>query len=265
MPAVLVIGGTDSSGGAGLSRDLRVLTDCDVLGVPVVTGVTAQTHAAVHSMHAVPPEVVREQISAALESNVILAIKIGMLGARATVEAVARSLPVNDAVPIVLDPVLVASSGKALVDDSGREAMRELLLPNVTLLTPNIPEAAALLDAAASHGATATHECVSCEAALHDEATLVDLAQRLRALGPQAVLVKGGHGSGEHCVDILSCDDGEIVRLSARRLPVTMRGTGCALASAIAAGLARGLPLPYACRFGKHYLLNQFQARAAGG
>ncbi len=244
--SVLVIAGSDSSGGAGLSRDLRVLADCDVAGVAVVTAVTAQTHAHVQSIHVVPPELIREQIAAALEANDIGAIKIGMLGTRASVEAVARSLPVNDAVPVVLDPVLAASSGRALLDEAGRVAMRELLLANVTLITPNIPEAAALLG----------------KPLVEDEHALIEYALRLREMGPQAVLIKGGHAARAECVDLLVCADGEVVRMVSQRIGSGMRGTGCALASAIAAGLARGLPLAYACRFAKNYLTSQLQERA---
>ena len=244
-PVVLVIAGTDSSGGAGLTRDLRVLAGCDVGAVAAVTAVTAQTHTHVASIHTIPPDVIREQIAAALEANDVRAIKIGMLGTRECVEAVARSLPLHEAIPIVLDPVLAASSGKPLLDASGRAALRDLLLPNVTLLTPNIPEAAALLGAPVSN----------------DESVLVHYAQRLRALGPHAVLVKGGHGTGAECTDILATGDDEIERLSTPRLNVTMRGTGCTLASAIAAGLARGLPLPYAYRFGRTYLNKQLLTR----
>lgn len=245
-PTVLVIAGADSSGGAGLSRDLRVLADCDVAAAVAVTAVTAQSHTHVHAIHTLPPEMIREQISAALEANAIRAIKIGMLGTHASVEAVARSLPVNDAVPIVLDPVLASSSGTSLLDDGGRDALRQLLLPNVTLITPNIPEAAALLG----------------EAQADDEATVIEYALRIRELGPQAVLIKGGHAAGPECVDILVSGKEEIVRMASRRIPVSMRGTGCALASAIAAGLARGLPLAYACRFAKNYLTSELELLA---
>jgi hydroxymethylpyrimidine/phosphomethylpyrimidine kinase len=248
QPTVLVIAGTDSSGGAGVSRDLRVLADCEVAAVTAVTAVTAQSHTRVHGIHTIPPELIREQIAAALEANNIRAIKIGMLGTAACVEAVAHSLPLHEMIPSVLDPILASSSGTSLLDESGRSAMRELLLPNVTLLTPNIPEAATLLGMAPAM----------------DESTAIDAARRLRDLGPQAVLIKGGHGTGAECVDILVTADDEIVRLSSPRLPVSMRGTGCALASAIAAGLARGLPLDYACRFARTYLTKQLQALADG-
>ena len=244
-PVVLVIAGTDSSGGAGLTRDLRVLAECEVGAVAAVTAVTAQSHTHVGAIHTIPPDLIREQIAAALEANDVRAIKIGMLGTRACVEAVARTLPLHEAIPIVLDPVLAASSGKPLLDEGGRAALCDLLLPNVTLLTPNIPEAAALLGVPPSS----------------DESVLVSYAQRLRALGPYAVLIKGGHGSGAECVDILATGDDQIERLSSPRLQVSMRGTGCALASATAAGLARRLPLPYACRFARTYLSKQLEMR----
>ena len=139
--AVLVIGGTDSSGGAGLSRDLRVLADCEVMGVPVVTAVTAQTHAAVCAIHTVPPGIIREQIAAAMESNEILAIKIGMLGTGAIVRAVLDELPDRREIPIIADPVLCSTSGAVLLDPEGLQLLRDHLLPRCSLMTPNLIEA----------------------------------------------------------------------------------------------------------------------------
>src|SRR5215469_10141933 len=140
-PAVLVIAATDSSGGAGLTRDVRVLSDFSVDALCVVTAVTAQSDQQVTAVHHVPPDVVRAQLTAALATRQVGAIKIGMLGTRATVEAVAEALPASD-VPIVLDPVLVSSSGGVLLDDAGRAALIRLLMPRATLVTPNVPEVA---------------------------------------------------------------------------------------------------------------------------
>lgn len=238
MTAVLVIAGTDSSGGAGLARDVRTLAHFGTAALCAVTAVTAQTDTQLTATHVVPPEIVRAQMAAALATGKVAAIKIGMLGTRATVLAVAASLPPRAQVPIVLDPVLASSSGGELLEEAGREALIEYLVPHVTLITPNIPEAAALLG-------TAT---------VLLESALLQQAQALLALGPQAVLLKGGHGTGEEAVDYLVRDGQPPRRLSAPRLPGTQRGTGCALASGIAAGLAAGLALEEACARAKRHV-----------
>jgi len=243
-PVVLVIAGTDSSGGAGLTRDVRVLAECGVRAAPVVTAVTAQSDTCVRVVHALPPEMIRAQIITALEAHPIRAVKIGMLANRAIVEAVAESLPSRSAVSIVLDPVLNASSGSSLLDNAGRAALRAALLPKVSVVTPNIPEAAILVG---EHVAT-------------DEAATLDHAERILRMGPEAVLIKGGHAKTAACTDILVTATQPPLRLALDRIPGTLRGTGCALAAAIAAGLARGLPLPYACRFAKNYVAAELSA-----
>lgn len=238
-PAVLVIAATDSSGGAGLTRDVRVLTDCSVDALCAITAVTAQSDSRVSAVHHVPPKIIRAQIVAAFETRRVGAIKIGMLGTRATVEAVVGSLPVGASVPIVLDPVLVASCGGALLDADGRAAMRESLFPRVMLVTPNIPEAAALLD----------------EDIATSEGVLIEQARSLLALGPQAVLLKGGHMGGKESVDLLISENDGLQRMASARLHATSRGTGCALASAIAARLASGISLFEACQQAKRYVV----------
>jgi hydroxymethylpyrimidine/phosphomethylpyrimidine kinase len=246
-PTVLVIGGSDSSGGAGIARDLNTLHDMNVRGVAVVTAVTAQTNTRVRSIHLIPQATIRDQIEAALASSRIHAIKIGMLGARRAVEAVASSLPLRSEVPVVLDPVLAASSGRALADEDARIALVELLFPRATLITPNAIEAATLLGAPV----------------VTDAATLESYALRLLDDGPRAVLLKGGHAEGEECIDVLASGDRAITRLPGPRRRGTLRGTGCALASAIAAGLAREWPLIDSCREGKRYILERFDRALA--
>ena len=240
-PAVLVIAGSDSSGGAGVTRDIRVLTECGIDALCAVTAVTSQTHSRTGRIHHIPATLVAEQIAAAFESRAIHALKIGMLGTAATVEAVAASLP-DSAPPIVMDPVLVASSGGVLLDDSGIEAMRQLLLPRTTLFTPNIPEAATLLG----------------EPPAEDVSTLLQQAQRLLQLGPRAVLLKGGHAEGEEAVDVLVWGNGDSLLLASPRVTLQKRGTGCALASAAAAALARGATTNDACRAAKRYIVDWF-------
>ena len=246
MSTVLVIAGCDSSGGAGLARDLCTLAHFNTAAVCALSAVTVQSDARVVSVHPLPPELVRAQIQAALATRPVGAIKIGMLASAAVACAVAASLPPRAQLPVVLDPVLAASSGGELLDAAGRAALRAELLPRTTLLTPNIPEAAALLDA---------------RPAL-DESELLQQAQALLSLGPQAVLIKGGHGHGREAVDLLVQRGEPPRRYGAPRSPNSCRGTGCALASAIAAGLAAGLPLPQSCLRARAYVLELLRAAA---
>lgn len=245
-PAVLVIAGSDSSGGAGIVRDLNVLAELGIDALCAITAVTAQTHGHVVSVHHVPPEIVRTQIRAALESSVIGAIKIGMLGTGVTVSAVADSLARGGAIPIVLDPVLLSSSGGVLLDAAGQAEMRARLFPLATVLTPNIPEAATLCGTAPA----STREA------------LLEQARALVAMGARAVLLKGGHAAGAEAVDLLFTAQDAPQWLSCPRLDARCRGTGCALASAIAAGLATGQSVEDACRNGKQYVLSMLAARA---
>jgi len=236
-PAVLIIAATDSSGGAGLSRDVRALSDLGVDALCAVTAVTAQSDKAVTAVHHVPPEVIRAQIKAAFDTRALDAIKIGMLGTQATVEAVAEALTTRH-IPIVIDPVLVSSSGSILLDEGGRAALLQKLLPTATLVTPNVPETAALLG----------------EVVATNEAALLEQGRRLLDLGSQAILLKGGHSAGEEAVDLLISPRG-VERLAAPRIAASSRGTGCALASAIAAELASGKTLLEACTAAKRYVL----------
>ena len=239
MSAVLVIAGSDSSGGAGLARDLHTLARFGIEAMCAVTAVTVQSDSRVSAVHPLPPQLVRAQIEAALATGRVGAIKIGMLGTGAVALAVAACLPPRERVPMVLDPVLASSSGAALLDAGGREALRDNLVPRATLVTPNIPEAALLLG---TEPATTEEE-------------LLRQARAWLALGPAAVLIKGGHGSGSEAVDLLLSAGHSPRRLVASRSAKTQRGTGCALASGIAAGLAAGLELGDACERAKHHVL----------
>jgi hydroxymethylpyrimidine/phosphomethylpyrimidine kinase len=242
-PAVLIIAATDSSGGAGITRDVRVLNDLAVDALCAITAVTAQSDSRVVAIHHVPPDIVRAQIAAAFETRLVAAIKIGMLGTRETVEAVVGGVPPDTSIPIVLDPVLVSSSGGVLLDAAGRDALRKFLFPRATLVTPNVPEAAALLDEEPATG----------------EDVLIEQARSLLSLGPQAILLKGGHGGGKEAVDLLVCRNLGLQRIISPRLAQSSRGTGCALASAIAAGLAHGMPLVEACRQAKRYVVEMLK------
>lgn len=231
---ILVIAGSDSSGGAGLQRDLSVLASQGVDAACVVTAVTAQSNSRVRSVHLLPPALIAEQFAAATEEPVD-AIKIGMLGSRACVQTIAEALASVPTIPVVLDPVLASSSGRALLEPGAIDLLRESLCPRATLVTPNLGEAALLLG---TDRARTDEDCAR-------QAT--ELAHRLHA----AVLLKGGHATGELATDLLAREDATTVALSSPRLAASMRGTGCALASLIAAALARGLGLEEACREGK--------------
>jgi hydroxymethylpyrimidine/phosphomethylpyrimidine kinase len=242
MAAVLLIAGVDSSGGAGLTRDAQAVRDCGGVALCAVTAVTAQTDAQLRAVHVVPPRLLRAQIVAALDTRRIGAVKIGMLATRASVAAVLAALARVRA-PLVLDPVLRSSSGGRLLDAAGERLLRRALLPRATLLTPNVPEAAALLEAPAA--------C--------SDAELLAQARALCRLGPAAVLLKGGHAGGALAVDLLVTARGAVHRLSAPRVRAMQRGTGCALAAAIAAGLAAKLSLRAACEQGKRYVSGLIQ------
>lgn len=248
-PAVLVIAGTDSSGGAGLARDVKVLDELSVDALCAVTAVTAQSNRRVMRVHHLPAELVRAQIDAAFETQRPSAVKIGMLGTAATVEAVAEGLRGYETIPTVLDPVLAASSGGVLLDPLGRETMKRMLLPRAALVTPNVIEAAVLL----------------AEEPAADERALCAQAQRLLALGARAVLLKGGHTSGDEAIDWLAMPGCEPERIASPRIRVSLRGTGCALASAIAAHLASGASLREACRRAKDYVTRQLRVAAERG
>lgn len=245
-PRVLVIAGTDSSGGAGLLRDAQVLSELNVDVLCAVTAVTAQTDTRVDSTCHLPPDLVARQVRNAMESGSISAIKIGMLGTRAIVDAVVSTLPHRDLIPIVLDPVLTSSSGRSLLDRDGLAALRDFLLPRATLVTPNLTEAATLLG----------------EDVASTETRMVEQAGCILRMGPTGVLLKGGHATGKESVDLLAVAGAPIARLRAERVDVQLRGTGCALSSAIAAALAQGFELAPACERGKQYVLGKLLERS---
>lgn len=225
MTMILAIGGTDSSGGAGLTRDTAMAAELGVSVRPVVTAVTVQTNEAVLAVHPCPAQGVADQARAALATLPRPgAVKIGMLGSAAVAEAVEAALPAG--LPIVLDPVLKASSGGTLMAADGFGA----LLRRAALVTPNLAELELLSGV---------------------QGSLETQAAALLAQGVQAVLVKGGHGTGAESIDLLLTADHAPVPFAAPRLAVSRRGTGCSLATAIACHLARGASLQAACRHGK--------------
>ena len=234
----LTVAGSDSGGGAGIQADLKTFSALGVYGASVLTAITAQNTRAVTAVHAVPVEVVGAQLDAVFDDLAVGAVKIGMLGDAALIEAVARRLNAVD-VPVVLDPVMIAKSGAALLPEAAVTALRDRLLPRADLLTPNLPEAARLLEVA--------------QAATEEE--MIAQGRALLALGARAVLMKGGHGKGAACVDLLILPETEPLRLEARRLETAnTHGTGCTLSAAVAAERAKGADLASAVRAAHGYL-----------
>lgn len=226
-PIALTVAGSDSGGGAGIQADLKTFSALGVYGASVITAITAQNTRAVTAVHPVPVDIIAAQLDAVFDDLAVAAVKIGMLGGPEVIAAVAEGLAAQS-LPVVLDPVMVAKSGAALLPEAAVAALRKRLLPLATLLTPNLPEAARLLEVEI--------------AASEPEAEAQGRA--LLALGAQAVLMKGGHAAGAVCVDLLVTGDGGVLRLEAPRLATrNTHGTGCTLASAIAAGLAKGRDL----------------------
>lgn len=225
-PIALTIAGSDSGGGAGIQADLKTFSALGVYGTSVITALTAQNTRAVTLVEEASPAMVAAQLAAVFDDIAVAAIKIGMLASPGIIEVVAAGLR-SCAQPIVLDPVMVAKTGDALLRDDAVAALRGALVPLCTVLTPNLPEAARLLDAEPAR----------------DEHEMVEQGRALLATGPRAVLMKGGHGQGPRCVDLL-VEHGGVTRLESARMDTrNTHGTGCTLSAAMAAWLARGVSL----------------------
>jgi hydroxymethylpyrimidine/phosphomethylpyrimidine kinase len=238
VPTALAIAGSDSGGGAGIQADLKSFSALGVYGASVITAVTAQNTQKVTAVHGIPAEIVAAQIEAVLVDIRIDALKIGMLATSSIIQTVAKELKSQSA-PIVLDPVMIAKSGDHLLQEEAISSLRSFLLPMATLLTPNLPEAAVLLN---TNMATTFEE-------------LEDQGRALLAMGPQAVLMKGGHAKGPDCVDILVLSDAPVIQFVAPRIETTnTHGTGCTLSSSITAGLAKGFTIADATHKAHSYL-----------
>jgi hydroxymethylpyrimidine/phosphomethylpyrimidine kinase len=238
LPIAVTIAGSDSSGGAGIQADLKTFSALGVYGASVITALTAQNTMGVIAIHAVPADFVMAQIDAVFSDLVVAAIKIGMLADAAVIGAVAEGLARWRPAAVVLDPVMVATSGDALLAPDAIAVMRRALFPRALLVTPNLPEAAALLDAAPATS----------------EAEMQAQGEKLLALGPRAVLIKGGHGEGGESVDLM-VEAGRVTRFAAPRIKTrNTHGTGCTLSAAIAAGLAKGRDLVTAVGEAKDYV-----------
>ena len=217
-PVALTIAGSDSSGGAGIQADLKTFAALGVYGASVITALTAQNTQGVSGIHQVPAEFVTAQIDAVFSDLAIGAVKVGMVAQRATIGAIAAGLARWSPNHVVLDPVMVATSGDRLLAAEAVEALRTELIPRASLITPNLPEAAALLD----------------EPVASSEAAIENQGRRLLSMGCRAVLIKGGHGQGDESIDYL-VDARRTVALAAPRVATAnTHGTGCSLSSAIA-------------------------------
>jgi len=235
MPIALTIAGSDSSGGAGIQADLKAFAAFGVYGASVVTALTAQNTRGVTGIHLVPADFVSAQIDAVFSDLAVNAVKIGMVAQAATIDAIVAGLARWSPKHIVLDPVMVATSGDPLLATDAVKALRTRLIPRASLITPNLPEAAALLD----------------EPVALSEAAIESQGKRLLALGCPAVLIKGGHGLGTESIDYLIGGNGIIALVAPRIATRNTHGTGCSLSSAIAAGLAKGEDVETAVRNAK--------------
>jgi hydroxymethylpyrimidine/phosphomethylpyrimidine kinase len=238
-PIAMTIAGSDSGGGAGIQADLKAFAALGVYGCSAIASLTAQNTQGVQGVLPIPPAFVQAQIQSVLNDIQVGAIKTGMLATAEIISAVAESLGGCD-IPLVLDPVMVATSGDRLLAEDAINTLIAKLIPRATILTPNLLEAAALLNRSVAISI--------------DE--MQQQAELLLAMGAQAVLIKGGHSTGEQATDLLLTQAGVELFSAARIATKNTHGTGCTLASAIAAGLAKKLPLREAVAQAKDYLHN---------
>jgi hydroxymethylpyrimidine/phosphomethylpyrimidine kinase len=230
VPACLSIAGSDSGGGAGIQADLKAFARCGVHGMTAITAITAQNTVGVEAVLAIPPEIIVAQVESVARDLGVDGVKVGMLADEPTIEAVLDALELVDDAPLVVDPVMIAESGAALLDPNAKAALIERVLPRATVVTPNVPEARAL-------------------SGLGEEATPEQLGEAILALGPSAVVVTGGHT--EEGADVLVEQAGS-VRIEGPRYPAgAAHGSGCTHSSALCAFLARGRELGEAARWAR--------------
>jgi hydroxymethylpyrimidine/phosphomethylpyrimidine kinase len=248
VPAALTIAGSDSGGGAGIQADLKTFAALGVYGTSAITAITAQNTVAVSGITPLAADVVIAQIEAVAGDIELHATKIGMLATAAIVEAVAASIRGLDLPRVVLDPVMLAKSGAFLLEESAVEALKVEMLPRALVVTPNLPEAAVL-----------------CGHAVDSPPQIREAARRIHAMGPGAVVVKGGHAPGDMVVDLLF-DGDRFTEYPTPRIPTSStHGTGCTFASAIAAHLALGCAVPEAVAAAQAYVVGAIQHGLAVG
>jgi len=247
---VLIIAGSDSGGGAGIQADIKTVTALRGFAMTAVTALTAQSTRGVFGVYPVPAAFVAQQMEVVLDDLGADALKTGMLHDAEVIAAVARVIGERAAgVPLVVDPVMVAKGGASLLQREAEDALVSLLLPRAAVITPNLPEAEALLGRPVA-----------------DVAAMREAARDLSAMGPAAVLVKGGHLEGDTVTDVLRLASGEEIVFEGARIHTrSTHGTGCTLASAIAAGLAQGLALPEAVERARGYLIDAIRGAPGFG
>lgn len=237
IPVALTIAGSDCSSGAGIQADLKTFQHFQVHGLTAVTCVVSETARIVRAVHPVPAPIVHDQISLLLDSFPVSAAKTGMLFSTEIVRMVADIFQNHPGIQLVVDPVMIATSGASLLEPEAVEIYKTRLFPLARVITPNLPEAEALLGER-----------------IADEAAMESAARRLSATFGTAVLLKGGHLQTPDCVDLL-VEKGELFRFTEARIPVSgSHGTGCSLSAAITSALAQGESLPWAVETAKHYL-----------
>jgi hydroxymethylpyrimidine/phosphomethylpyrimidine kinase len=237
-PVALTIAGSDSSGGAGIQADLKTFAALSVYGASVITALTAQNTRGVSAIHPVPAEFVIAQLDAVFGDLAIGAVKTGMLGDRATIEAIVAAFRRWSPPFAVIDPVMVATSGERLLPADAVDALRTKLIPLAAIITPNLPEAAVLLS----------------EPLATSDAAIESQGRRLLSLGCGSVLIKGGHGHGSESIDYLISATSTVPLAAPRLTTRNTHGTGCSLSSAIAAGLAKGEDMETAVRNAKSFI-----------
>lgn len=238
MPIALTIAGSDSSGGAGIQADLKTFSALGVYGASVITALTAQNTNGVSGIHQVPADFVTAQIDAVFGDLDVNSVKIGMVAQLETIDAIVAGLTRWSPKHVVLDPVMVATSGDRLLAADAVDALRTKLIPRASVITPNLPEAAALLNEPVASG----------------EAAIESQGKRLSAMGCPAVLIKGGHAQGSESIDYLVRGSGTVALAAPRISTKNTHGTGCSLSSAVAAGLAKGEDLETAVRHAKTWI-----------
>ncbi len=240
----LTIAGSDPSGGAGVQVDLKTFAETEVWGMAVITALTAQNACRVSRVWPMEAKVVGEQISTLVEDITPGAAKTGMLATAEVIRAVIDTLP--ESIPLIVDPVMISTSGHRLLDEAAIRTMKEMLIPRATLVTPNIPEAEVLTGMK-----------------INDEAEMIEAGQQIRDLGSRSVVIKGGHGTGEESVDLLIDREGEI-RLTSPRMPYQVHGSGCCFSAAVTGFLAQGYGVEESCRQGKVVVTRAIRDAVAG-
>ncbi len=248
MKKVLIIAGSDSGGGAGIQADIKTSSAHGCYAATAITAITAQNTLGVFGVHPVPLEIIKQQIELVLSDIDADAIKIGMLYSKPVIETVAEALSPYPAIPLILDPVMVAKGGHPLLEKDAIDTLIALLLPRATIITPNIPEAELLADIR-----------------INKISDMQQAANILRQKGARAVLLKGGHGEGSMITDVLLSDTLQFIFESPRIETNNTHGTGCTLASAIAANIAGGTALTEAVSAARKYVYGAIQHAPAIG